>query len=81
MTDSRADNLKDCTKNCLKKEQTCDKTECRHWINYDQDFNCSLISIYLNGAMTLAQVAERLSLSLVRISQIEKQALKKLAKR
>jgi len=51
------------------------------WIDYGEDVNCSLVSIYTNGAMTLEEVAKRMDLSFVRISQIEKQAIKKLSKR
>jgi DNA-directed RNA polymerase sigma subunit (sigma70/sigma32) len=48
------------------------------WIDYEEDLNCTNVSIAKNGAMTLRQVAERHKLSFVRIQQIEKKALKKL---
>tara|TARA_R100000008_G_C3534539_1_gene141213 strand:+ start:447 stop:614 length:168 start_codon:yes stop_codon:yes gene_type:complete len=48
------------------------------WIDYEEDFNCTNIAIKKNGNMTLRQIAERESLSFVRIQQIEKKALKKL---
>ena len=51
------------------------------WIDYDGDQNCSLVSIYYNGKMTLEEVAKRMKISLVRVSQIEKEAMKKLSKR
>ena len=51
------------------------------WVDYDEDNNCSLVSIYHNGPMTLDEVSKRLKISLVRVSQIEKEALKKLSKR
>jgi len=73
--------LPQCAKNCLKAENGCAKSDCRMWINYEEDVNCSLVSIYTNGAMTLEEVAKRMELSFVRISQIEKQAIKKLSKR
>lgn len=53
----------------------------RCWINYPEDDNCIHVSIHKNGSMTLQEVATRLGVSLVRISQIEKHALKKLSKR
>jgi hypothetical protein len=56
-----------------------DKSSC--WIDYPEDDNCIYVAIKKNGAMTLEQVSKRIGVSLVRISQIEKQALKKLNKR
>ena len=73
--------LPECSKGCLKSGTDCDKADCRMWINFEEDLNCSLISIYKNGALTLEQCAERLGVSFVRVSQIEKQALNKLSKR
>ncbi len=51
------------------------------WIDYPQDCNCIHVAIAKNGRMTLEEVAKRLQISLVRVSQIEKSALKKLSKR
>lgn len=56
-----------------------DKNRC--WIDYPEDDNCIHVAISKHGSMTLAEVAKRLNLSLVRVSQIEKAALKKLSKR
>ncbi len=70
-----------CAQECISDESECDKSSCRMWINYEEDNNCSLISIYKNGKMTLDEVSKRMGVSLVRISQIEKEALNKLAKR
>jgi hypothetical protein len=73
--------LPDCAKCCAAAEQTCTETGCRMWINFEEDNNCSLISIYRNGEMTLSEISKRLGISLVRVSQIEKLAVKKLSKR
>jgi len=62
--------------NSCKEE---DKERC--WIDYPEDDNCVYTAIRKHGPMTLEQVAKRLGISLVRVSQIEKQALKKLSKR
>jgi predicted Zn-dependent protease len=78
MTD---DELPICSKECMRDKKSCKKEECRMWIDYEGDQNCSLVSIYQNGSMTLEEVAKRMHISLVRVSQIEKQALKKLYKR
>lgn len=73
--------LPDCSKQCIKTGKSCDMVTCRFWVDYDSDENCSLVSIYKNGAMTLSEISKRLKVSLVRVSQIEKQALAKLSKR
>lgn len=73
--------LPDCAKSCLSSGEACKKQECRMWINFEEDQNCSLVSIYQNGRMTLEEVSRRMDISFVRVSQIEKQALKKLSKR
>ena len=51
------------------------------WIDYPEDLNCIHVAIAKNGKMTLEETAKRLKISLVRVSQIEKAALKKLSKR
>ena len=74
-------NAYSCKEECLNEALSCVKKDCKHWIDYDQDFNCSLIAIDNNGAMTLDEVSKRLGLSLVRIKQIEEAALNKVKKR
>lgn len=73
--------LPDCARQCLKTGSDCQTRECRMWIDYEKDNNCSLVCIQQNGAMTLDEISKRLKISLVRVSQIEKQALVKLSKR
>ena len=66
-----------------------DAEKCKHcggekercWIDYPEDLNCIHVAIKKHGGMTLEEVSKRIGVSLVRISQIEKQALKKLNKR
>jgi DNA-directed RNA polymerase specialized sigma subunit len=65
----------------MRDNKSCDKAECGMFIDYEQDNNCSLVAIYHNGPMTLDEVSKRLKISLVRVSQIEKEAMKKLSKR
>ena len=75
------DELPGCSKECMRDKKSCAKSSCRMWIDYDKDQNCSLVSIYHNGKMTLEEVAKRMQISLVRVSQIEKEAMRKLFKR
>lgn len=70
-----------CREECISEALSCENKNCRHWIEYDQDYNCSLIAIGKNGAMTLDEISKRLGLSLVRIKQIEEAALNKVKKR
>ena len=50
------------------------------WLDYADDLNCTHIAIKKNGRMTLKEVGERLNISYVRVTQIEKEAIKKLKK-
>ena len=70
--------MRKCAKDSLESESVCNKKDCRLWMDYDKDLNCSLISVKKNGKLTLNQVGDRLGISYVRVSQIEKQAVKKL---
>ena len=73
--------MKLCAETCLKDERACDQTECRNWINYDEDLNCVEIAVNKNGPMILHEVAKRLGISYVRVAQIEKVAISKLQKK
>jgi len=70
-----------CGEDCACEVEEKDKEECRMWIDYPEDNNCVLKAIEKHGPMTLDQVSKRLGVSIVRVSQIEKAALKKLSKR
>jgi DNA-directed RNA polymerase sigma subunit (sigma70/sigma32) len=73
--------MKQCVRECLERNYECDKNECRMWLDFEEDFNCSLIAIHKHGEMTLEQVGERIGVSFVRIRQIEQLALQKVKKR
>jgi hypothetical protein len=75
------DGLLKCSRHCMNNEIECDNRECRLWIDYKEEYNCSLISIYEQGPMTLREVAERLGISFARVKQLETRALEKLKKR
>ena len=65
-----------CYKQCQTENQSCDQTECRLWINYQDDLNCTMVAInkHPDGKMTLREVADRLGISFVRVKQIEEKA-------
>jgi DNA-directed RNA polymerase sigma subunit (sigma70/sigma32) len=75
------DGLLKCSRHCMNENIECDNKECRLWIDYKEEYNCSLISIYEHGPMTLREVAERLGISFARVKQLESRALDKLKKR
>tara|TARA_R110000824_G_scaffold92217_3_gene223857 strand:+ start:850 stop:1113 length:264 start_codon:yes stop_codon:yes gene_type:complete len=75
------DGLTECSRLCIKHSTACQDQKCKFWIDFNAEQNCTLISIYENGRMTLRQVADRLGVSFARIKQIETEALKKIKKR
>ena len=76
----KGDGLLACTRKCVELHIGCPNSECKHWIDFPKENNCSLVSINHNGSMTLRQIAERLHLSFARIKQIETKALNKIRK-
>ena len=72
--------MKICAEVCVKDEKCCDSQEGRMWIDYEEDLNCTEIAIKKNGSMTLKEVGDRLGISYVRVTQIEKEVLKKIQK-
>ena len=74
----KKDQLPGCAKACLDCGVSCHFEECRYWLPYEKEKNCSLVSIYINGPMTLQQIGERLGVSFVRVCQIEKKLTEKL---
>ena len=72
--------MKICAEVCNKDNKCCDNEECRMWIDYEEDLNCTEIAVKKNGSMTLKEIGDRLGISYVRVTQIEKEALKKIQK-
>tara|TARA_R100000458_G_C8234939_1_gene215549 strand:- start:20 stop:289 length:270 start_codon:yes stop_codon:yes gene_type:complete len=69
-----------CFEQCENKKQSCNKKECRLWIDYDNDLNCTIVAVnnHPDDRMTLRESADRLGISFVRVKQIEEKALNKL---
>jgi len=73
--------MNDCAKKCLLKNTKCKKKECRMWVDYGKDLNCTLVTVHNNkGPMSLEETSKRLKISLVRVKQIQDKALQKLKK-
>ena len=70
-----------CKKQCLKKNKSCKQNSCKHWIDYNEDLNCSLITVERYGPLTLREVADRLHISYVRVKQIQDKAISKIYKK
>ena len=70
-----------CARECALKNKACKSDGCRMWIDYEDDLNCTLITIEKNkGPMTLHEVSKRLNLSIVRVKQIQDKAVEKMRK-
>ena len=72
------DGLLKCSRHHLKCKEACENSTCRYWISYEDEQNCSLISIYENGPMTLREIADRSGISFARVKQIETKAIGKI---
>ena len=68
-----------CWKECINNKSSCNQNECSHWIDFEDDNNCSLVAIEKHGEMTLKEVGERLNITFVRVAQIQENALKKIS--
>ena len=71
--------MKKCAEDVMENDNPCEKKDCRLWLCYGKDLNCTFETIDNNGALTLREASERLGISYVRVKQIEDQALKKIS--
>ena len=78
----KTDGLTPCARTCEKHKIKCHLKECKMWVDYPEDQNCTLVAIYNNDQkpMTLREVAARLHISFARVKQIETKAFAKLKK-
>ena len=74
----KTDGLRPCSRKCIQLNLECPHAECRLWIDYPEENNCTLVSIHENGNMTLRQVGERIGISFARVKQLEQRALLKM---
>ena len=70
-----------CYDECRKKGKTCQVKDCRLWIDYPADLNCTEIAVQKNDKLVFREIGERLKLTPSRIKQIEISALKKMSAR
>lgn len=74
--------MRECAMTCQKLDVSCPNTDCRMYIDYEEDLNCTLIAVDKHEeGMTLREIAPRLGVSFVRVKQIEDKLLNKMRKR
>ena len=72
--------MRNCAQKCYALETPCQQRECRLHLEYEEDFNCTLITIKKHGALTLEEIGKRHQISTVRVKQIIDATLLKLKK-
>ena len=66
-----------CFEACKKHNKSCENNQCRYWIDYDTENNCTILASQ-NGPMTLQDIGEIFGVTRMRICQIEKKILGKI---
>ena len=72
--------MRECAKKCWLAREGCDKSDCRLFIEFPEDQNCTLIASAKHGPMTLAEIGKRHHISTARAKQILDATLLKLKK-
>jgi DNA-directed RNA polymerase sigma subunit (sigma70/sigma32) len=72
--------MRDCAKECYLTKTSCKNRECRLFIEYEEDLNCTILAVKKHGPMTLEEIGKRHGVSTVRIKQIVDATLLKLKK-
>jgi hypothetical protein len=72
--------MRECLKECYLAKTSCKNSECRLFIEYEEDLNCTLLAVQKHGPMTLEEIGKRHKVSTVRIKQIVDATLLKLKK-
>ncbi len=67
-----------CFKEHERHKTPCNKQECRHWISSCRFRNCSILAAK-KGPLTLQEIGDIFGVTRMRICQIEKTVIKKLA--
>ena len=74
----REDKAPPCVHGCARSDTPCLSTECRKWINFEEDLNCTLIAVIKNGDMTLREISSRVNLSVTQVKNIIDRAMGRL---
>tara|TARA_R100000315_G_C5207752_1_gene122971 strand:- start:175 stop:411 length:237 start_codon:yes stop_codon:yes gene_type:complete len=73
--------MRECAKTLMKYDVSCPCEDCRLWIDYEQDQNCTFVAVENNKTMTLREIAERMGVSFVRVKQIQDTACARMIKK
>ncbi len=75
-------NVRECSKVCMNLDVSCPNSDCRMWLDCEEDYNCVLITIHKNdeNPMTLREIAPKMKVTFPRIAQIEAAAFEKMKK-
>jgi len=73
--------MRKCAKLCQELDVSCPNSDCRMYLDYEEDLNCTLVAVDRHGPMTLREMAPRLGVSFVRVKQIEDVVLQKMRKK
>jgi DNA-directed RNA polymerase sigma subunit (sigma70/sigma32) len=73
--------FKTCIEACKTLEESCPNNDCRNWIDFEEDLNCTHIAVEKHGSMTLREISKRVGCSFVRVKQIEEEVLEKIKDR
>tara|TARA_R110000824_G_scaffold70926_2_gene181826 strand:- start:776 stop:1093 length:318 start_codon:yes stop_codon:yes gene_type:complete len=72
---------KKCFDACVDNNVSCPVKDCRYWIDYEEDLNCTIVCANDNGALSLREISDRMGVSFVRIKQIQDLTVSKFTKR
>jgi predicted transcriptional regulator len=72
--------MKECVKEVLKSGKVCECQSCPLWIKYPEEMNCTMITVEVNGEMSLQEISKRVGIYRTTCSKILKGAMKKMAK-
>lgn len=68
-----------CSKLCRELKVSCPVKECRYWLDYPEDYNCTFVAVSKNeNGMILAEVGKRIHVTAARAKQIESEAIAKI---
>ena len=70
--------MRECAKKCYLEHICCEEKDCRMWIDFKEDKNCTLVAVKKHGPMTLKEIAARHDISVVRAKQILDSTLDKI---
>lgn len=74
-------NYNGCISDSRGSKKPCERDACRHWMDYSDDLNCSIIAAEDHGPMTLEDISKRMGVTLVQIKNIQDRAMDKMKKR